>query len=65
MATEGAAMSGPSQRLVGLTLPQLRMINVALAMYEAEDHDYEGEPYRQDVMTRTRRAVWDALGDDV
>ena len=47
-----------------LTIPQLRMINAALAMYEAEDHA-DFPDYRQAVMDRTRAAVWNALRDDL
>jgi hypothetical protein len=42
------------------TDPQLRMINAALARYEADDHD-AFDKYRPDVMARTRRKVWDAM----
>ena len=48
-------------RTLRLTVPQLRMVNAALALHEADDH---GDDYRQDVMDRTRTAVWDAPGDD-
>ena len=47
-------------RTLRLTLPQLRIINAALAMYEAEDHE-DSDGYRPDVMKRTRAAVWSAL----
>jgi hypothetical protein len=43
-----------------LTPAQLRCVNASLARDEAEDHDDNPE-YRQDVMDRTRAAVWEAL----
>jgi hypothetical protein len=51
-------------RTLRLTLPQLRMINDALAMYEAEDHE-SYDFYRQSVMDRTRRLVHEALAGDI
>lgn len=42
---------------LSLTPAQLRMVNSALAFYEAEDHDMDDD-YRYPVMNRTRRAVW-------
>ena len=51
-----------STRCLRLTIPQLRMINAALALHEADDHDAD-ENYRQAVMDRTRIIVWNALGE--
>lgn len=47
-----------------LTAAQLRMINAALALYEAEATQDDYEHYRQDVMDRTRAIVWDAMPKD-
>jgi hypothetical protein len=44
-----------------LTPAQARMVNSALAMLEAEEHDYSEGRYRQDVMDRTRAAVHAAM----
>lgn len=53
------------RRTLRLTLAQLRMVNTALAMYEADDHDDTLSPrYSQAVMDRTRTAVFAALGTD-
>ena len=43
-----------------LTPAQLRMVNSALAYYEAEDHE-DFTDYRPNVMARTRDKVWDAM----
>lgn len=51
-----------STRTLRLTLPQLRMINAALAYYQADEHYDDG--YREAVMVRTRTIVHAALGDD-
>ena len=49
----------PVTVVLTLTPAQARMVNAALAFYEAEDH--EGWGYRQDVMDRTRRVVHQAM----
>ena len=47
---------------VRFTPAQLNMVNAALAMYEAEEHDPEAEPgFRVDVLERTRTIVHNAL----
>ena len=51
-------------RTLRFTVAQLRMINAALAIWEAEDHD-DFPDYSQGVMDRTRAIVWAALGDEV
>jgi hypothetical protein len=43
---------------LSLTPAQARMVNSALARWEADDHESE---YRQRVMDATRRKVWDAM----
>jgi hypothetical protein len=63
MPTTTSNPSPPRVKL-DLTRAQLRMINSALAMYEAEDHSDDPDPYRRDVMARTRMAVWTALSPE-
>lgn len=45
---------------VELTAAQVRMVNSALAYFQATEHEEE-EHYNNDVMTRTRDKVWRAM----
>lgn len=50
----------PRRIAVELTPAQLRMVNSALALFEAEDHDWRGH-FPWDVLHRTRAAVHAAM----
>jgi hypothetical protein len=47
-------------RLLPLSAPQARMINAALAYYEATEHE-DGDGYNDRTMQSVRRIVWTAL----